>query len=199
MDNSNANKRQTETGEEKCVLVTGGAKRIGAETVKLLHAEGYKVIIHCRLSRQAADALAQQLNTERSDSATVIQGDLNDETVYNHLIEQAFLCWNRLDVLINNASSFYPTPIGSITQGDWSNLINSNMKAPLFLAQAAAPYLKRTAGVIINMIDVHGQRPMKEHTVYCAAKAGLGMLTLSLAKELGPEIRVNGVAPGRLG
>ena len=198
MDNSNANNRQTETGEEKCVLVTGGAKRIGAETVKLLHAEGYKVIIHCRLSRQAADALAQQLNAERSDSATVIQGDLNDETVYNHLIEQAFLCWNRLDVLVNNASSFYPTPIGSITQADWSNLINSNMKAPLFLAQAAAPYLKRTGGVIINMIDVHGQRPMKEHTVYCAAKAGLGMLTLSLAKELGPEIRVNGVAPGAI-
>ena len=198
MDNSNANNRQTETGEEKCVLVTGGAKRIGAETVKLLHAEGYKVIIHCRLSRQAADALAQQLNAERSDSATVIQGDLNDETVYNHLIEQAFLCWNRLDVLVNNASSFYPTPIGSITQADWSNLINSNMKAPLFLAQAAAPYLKRTGGVIINMIDVHGQRPMKQHTVYCAAKAGLGMLTLSLAKELGPEIRVNGVAPGAI-
>ncbi len=198
MDNSNANNRQTETGEEKCVLVTGGAKRIGAETVKLLHAEGYKVIIHCRLSRQAADALAQQLNAKRSDSATVIQGDLNDETVYNHLIEQAFSCWNRLDVLVNNASSFYPTPIGSITQADWSNLINSNMKAPLFLAQAAAPYLKRTGGVIINMIDVHGQRPMKQHTVYCAAKAGLGMLTLSLAKELGPEIRVNGVAPGAI-
>jgi pteridine reductase len=101
-------------------------------------------------------------------------------------------------VLINNASSFYPTPVGSITLDDWNNLINSNMKAPLFLAQAAAPHLKKTAGNIINMIDVHGERPMKEHTVYCAAKAGLSMLTMSLAKELGPDIRVNGVAPGAI-
>ena len=128
----------------------------------------------------------------------MIQGDLNDETIYNNLIEQAFKCWNRLDVLVNNASSFYPTPVGSITMDDWHNLINSNMKAPLFLAQAAAPYLKQTQGNIINMLDVHAQRPMKEHPVYCAAKAGLAMLTMSLAKELGPNIRVNGVAPGAI-
>ena len=198
MHNSNANSTQTETAESKCVLVTGGSKRIGAVTVRHLHQAGYKVIIHRHLSQQAANALAEELNTNRPDSAKVIQGDLNNETIYNSLIEQAYQCWNRLDVLINNASSFYPTPIGSITLDDWNNLVNSNMKAPLFLAQAAAPYLEQTQGNIINMIDIHGQRPMKEHPVYCAAKAGLAMLTLSLAKELGPMIRVNGVAPGAI-
>ena len=198
MDNSNANNTQTKTSETKCVLVTGGSKRIGAETVRLLHQAGYNTVIHCRLSKQSADELAEELNNKRADSAQVIQGDLNDETIYSSLIEQAYQCWSRLDVLINNASSFYPTPVGSITLDDWNNLVNSNMKAPLFLAQAAAPYLEQTQGSIINMIDIHGQRPMKEHPVYCAAKAGLAMLTLSLAKELGPRIRVNGVAPGAI-
>jgi len=203
MDNSNANNTTKKTAavnmtDLKTALVTGGAKRVGAVIAQTLHQAGYNVIIHCRLSRQAADDLSQVLNSERADSAKVIQGDLNNETIYNNLIEQAFQCWNRLDVLINNASSFYPTPIGSITQDDWNNLINSNMKAPLFLAQAAAPYLKQTQGSIVNMIDVHAQRPMKEHPVYCAAKAGLAMLTMSLAKELGPEVRVNGVAPGAI-
>lgn len=193
MDHSNANSTTAKTA-----LVTGGSKRIGATTVRLLHEAGYNLVIHCRLSRQSADSLAEELNKNRVDSARVIQGDLNDETIYNNLIEQAFKCWNRLDVLVNNASSFYPTPIGSITMDDWHNLINSNMKAPLFLAQAAAPYLKQTQGNIINMLDVHAQRPMKEHPVYCAAKAGLAMLTMSLAKELGPDIRVNGVAPGAI-
>ncbi len=197
MDNSNAN-NTTKTAGIKTAMVTGSAKRVGAVIAQTLHQAGYNVIIHCRLSRQAADDLAETLNSERPDSAKVIQADLNNETVYNSLIEQAYQCWNRLDVLINNASSFYPTPIGSITLDDWNNLINSNMKAPLFLAQAAAPYLKQTHGNIINMVDVHAQRPMKEHTVYCAAKAGLAMLTMSLAKELGPDIRVNGVAPGAI-
>ena len=193
MNHSNANNTTAKTA-----LVTGGSKRIGATTVRLLHEAGYNLVIHCRLSRQSADSLAEELNKNRSDSARVIQGDLNDETIYNNLIEQAFKCWNRLDVLVNNASSFYPTPVGSITMDDWHNLINSNMKAPLFLSQAAAPYLKQTKGNIINMLDVHAQRPMKEHPVYCAAKAGSAMLTMSLAKELGPDIRVNGVAPGAI-
>ncbi len=193
MDHSNAKSTTAKTA-----LVTGGSKRIGATTVRLLHEAGYNLVIHCRLSRQSADSLAEELNKDRVDSARVIQGDLNDETIYNNLIEQAFKCWNRLDVLVNNASSFYPTPVGSITMDDWHNLINSNMKAPLFLAQAAAPYLKQTQGNIINMLDVHAQRPMKEHPVYCAAKAGLAMLTMSLAKELGPDIRVNAVAPGAI-
>lgn len=193
MDNSNVNNTIVKTA-----LVTGGSKRIGATTVRLLHEAGYNIVIHCHSSRQSADSLAAELNNDRKNSAKVIQGDLNDETIYNNLIEQAFQCWNRLDVLINNASSFYPTPVGSITMDDWNNLINSNMKAPLFLAQAAVPYLKQTQGNIVNMLDVHAQRPMKEHPVYCAAKAGLAMLTMSLAKELGPDIRVNGVAPGAI-
>lgn len=193
MHNSNANNKQA-----KCVLVTGGAKRLGAAIVRLLHQSGFNVIIHCRLSRQDADKLAAELNTTRSDSAKVIQGDLDNETIYDSLIEQAFQCWHRLDVLVNNASSFYPTPIGSITLDDWDNLVNSNMKAPLFLAQAAVPYLRQTRGNIINMVDIHGERPMRQHPVYCAAKAGLAMITMSLAKDLGPDIRVNGVSPGAI-
>jgi len=198
MDNSNLNNAANDTSSLKTVLITGGARRIGAVTSRTLHQAGYNVIIHCRLSRQDADALAAELNDIRVDSAKVIQGDLNNDTIYNHLIEEAYKCWNRLDVLINNASSFYPTPVGSITMDDWHNLLNSNLKAPLFLAQAAAPYLKQVEGNIINMTDVHAQRPMKDHPVYCAAKAGLVMLTMSLAKELGPEVRVNSVAPGAI-
>jgi pteridine reductase len=198
MDNSNVNNTAKDTPSVKTALITGGARRVGAVTTQTLHQAGYNVIIHCRLSRQAADDLATELNSKRADSARVIQGDLNIDTVYDGLIEEAYQCWDRLDVLVNNASSFYPTPVGSITLDDWNNLVNSNMKAPLFLAQAAAPYLKQTQGNIINMVDVHAQRPMKEHPVYCAAKAGLAMLTMSLAKELGPEVRVNGVAPGAI-
>lgn len=198
MDDSNVINADAKTAVTRCALITGGSKRIGAVTVRLLHEAGYNVIIHCRLSRLAADDLAAELNAIRQESAKVIQGDLNIETVYDRLIEQAFHCWNRLDVLVNNASSFYPTPVGTITMDDWNNLVNSNMKAPLFLAQAAAPHLKQTQGCIVNMVDIHAQRPMKAHPVYCAAKAGLAMLTMSLAKELGPEIRVNGVAPGAI-
>jgi len=198
MDNSNVNDTTKDADTTKTALITGGARRIGAVTTKILHQAGYNVVIHCRMSRQAADELAAELNSCRPDSASVVQADLNNETIYNHLIDQAYHCWNRLDVLVNNASSFFPTAIGSITLDDWNNLINSNMKAPLFLSQAAVPYLKQTQGNIINMIDIHAQRPMKQHSVYCAAKAGLAMLTMSLAKDLGPEIRVNGVAPGAI-
>ena len=198
-DNSNAKTSTTaQTVDHKSAFVTGSAKRLGASTVRMLHQANYNVIIHCRSSRQAADELAIDLNDQRANSAHVIQGDLNDETMYVSLIEQAYQCWNRLDVLVNNASSFFPTPVGSITMDQWDNLVNSNMKAPLFLSQAAAPFLKQNHGCIINMVDVHGQRPMKDHPVYCAAKAGLAMLTMSLAKELGPEVRVNGVAPGAI-
>lgn len=198
MDNSNVNNTANDTASVKTALITGGAKRVGAVTTKTLHQAGYNVIIHCRLSREAADNLASELNDKRVDSAKIIQGDLNIASLYDHLIEQAYHCWNRLDVLVNNASSFFPTPVGSITLDDWDNLVNSNMKAPLFLAQAAAPYLKQSHGNIINMVDVHAQRPMKDHPVYCAAKAGLAMLTMSLAKDLGPEVRVNGIAPGAI-
>ena len=203
MDNSNANSSHPETGETnntpaKCALITGGAKRIGASISRTLHHAGYNIIIHYRLSSADAESLATELNEMRSDSVRLLQGNLNDEAVYDSLVEQAYRCWNRLDALVNNASSFYPTPVGNITLDDWNNLVNSNMKAPLFLSQAAAPYLKASHGCIINMIDIHAQRPMKHHSVYCAAKAGLGMITQSLAKELGPDVRVNGVAPGAI-
>ncbi len=198
MGNSNANPPTESTTAVKTALITGSAKRVGAVIAQTLHQAGYNVIIHCRLSRQAADELAEKLNDIRENSAQVVQADLNNETTYIHLIEQAYQCWSRLDVLVNNASSFFPTPVGSITMDDWNNLINSNMKAPLFLSQAAAPYLRQVQGNIINMVDIHAQRPMKEHPVYCAAKAGLAMITMSLAKELGPDVRVNGVAPGAI-
>ena len=197
MGHSSANNPPTET-TSPVALVTGAAKRIGAATTRALHSAGYNVIIHCRLSQLAANELAAELNALRADSARVIQADLNDETIYNLTIEQAYQCWQRLDLLVNNASSFYPTPLGKISLSDWDNLVNSNMKAPLFLSQAARNYLREVNGNIVNMLDIHGMRPMKDHTVYCAAKAGLAMITQSLAKEMGPEVRVNGVAPGAI-
>ncbi|MCK4704128.1 MAG: pteridine reductase [Gammaproteobacteria bacterium] len=183
---------------KKVALITGGAKRIGAETARTLHAAGMNIVIHYRSSQQAADELCYELNNARKDSAAVVQADLDDEHVYGTLIEDAVEVWGHLDVLVNNASSFYPTEIGSITLGHWHNLMNSNLKAPMFLSQAATPFLKETRGCIINMVDIHAFRPMKSHPVYCAAKAGLAMLTQSLARELGPEIRVNGIGPGAI-
>jgi len=166
--------------------------------VRTLHAAGMNVIIHCRSSKTDADALAAELNGLRKNSATVLQADLGDDSLYQSFIDRAIACWGQLDALINNASSFFPTPLGQITVEDWDRLVNSNMKAPLFLSQAAAPALKQSGGNIINMVDVHALRPMRQHPVYCAAKAGLVMLTQSLAKELGPDIRVNAVAPGAI-
>jgi pteridine reductase len=182
----------------KAALITGGAKRIGAETARTLHAAGMNIIIHYRSSRQEADELCYELDQLRENSAAVVQGDLDDDHVYGRIIEDAVEVWGRLDVLVNNASSFFPTPVGSITLDQWHNLVNSNLKAPLFLSQAAVPFLKENNGCIINMVDIHAFRPMRKHPVYCAAKAGLAMLTQSLAKELGPEIRVNGIGPGAI-
>ncbi len=182
----------------KVALITGGAKRIGAETTRTLHAAGLNVVIHYRSSRQQADELCYELNQVREDSAAIVQADLDDDTSYGQLIEDSVEVWGRLDVLVNNASSFFPTPVGTITLDNWHNLMNSNLKAPLFLSQAATPFLRETQGCIINMVDIHAFRPMKKHPVYCAAKAGLAMLTQSLARELGPEIRVNGIGPGAI-
>ena len=179
-------------------LITGAAKRIGSHTSRILHAAGYDIVIHYRSSRGEADALAGELNGKRADSARVVQADLNDTDCYQGLVDRAHEQWSRLDVLVNNASSFYPTPVGEMNLDNWEDLVNSNMRAPLFLSQAAVPYLQKHNGCIINMVDVHAQRPMKQHTIYCAAKAGLVMITMSLAKELGPEIRVNAVAPGAI-
>jgi pteridine reductase len=180
----------------KSVLVTGAARRVGATIVRTLHAHGANVLIHHRASARAASELAAALNAVRSGSAAVAQADLRELPAHARLVESAVNEFGRLDVLVNNASSFYPTPLGEITESQWEDLIGSNLKAPLFLSQAAAPQLRRTRGLIVNIVDIHARRPLKRYTVYCIAKAGLAMLTRSLARELGPDVRVNGVAPG---
>ena len=182
----------------KTVLITGAAARIGAEIARTLHASGMNVVIHYRSSAAKAEALSASLNEIRNNSAQILQADLLQTQTLDLLVEKAAAIWGGLDVLINNASSFYPTPVGTITEKHWNDLMGSNLKAPVFLSQSATPYLQQSQGCIINIVDIHGFRPMKEHPVYCAAKAGLAMLTQSLAKELGPDIRVNGVAPGAI-
>ena len=188
----------SESLDNKVALVTGSARRIGAEIARTLHADGARVAIHYRGSADDARALADELNQAREDSAAVFQADLLDTPALPALAT-AVLDWaGRLDILVNNASSFYPTPIGEITEAAWDDLVGSNLKGPLFLSQACLPALREARGVIINLVDIHGQRPLKNHHVYSPAKAGLAMLTRALAKDLGPEIRVNGVSPGAI-
>jgi pteridine reductase len=183
---------------QKVVLITGAAVRLGAATTRFLHQQDWNILVHCRHSRDAADALANELNQTRADSCHVLQADLAKDDDIAWLAQESRHVWGRVDALINNASGFYPTPVGSITATDWNDLFASNARAPLFLAQALAPELKLRHGVIINLIDIHAEKPLKDHTVYCMAKASLAMLTQSLAKELAPDIRVNGVAPGAI-
>ena len=178
------------------VLVTGAAKRIGAAMVRGFHDEGAKVAIHYHHSAENAEAVRDQLNLIRPNSAIAIGADLVCVEILPRIIDEVIQAFGRLDVLINNASTFYPTPLGTISATQWDDLIGTNLKAPLFLAQAAAPHLRKSHGLILNLIDIHGQRPLPEHTVYSTAKAALAMLTRSLARELGPEVRVNGIAPG---
>jgi pteridine reductase len=180
----------------RCVLITGAARRLGAAMVREFHAAGASVVVHYRGSAAAAEALGDELERERKGSAAACEGDLRDLERLPALIDTAVSRFGRLDVLVNNASTFYPTPVGTITSAQWDDLLGTNLRAPLFLSQAAAPALRETRGCIINMADIHGLRPLRAHPVYCAAKAGLVMLTRSLARELGPEIRVNGIAPG---
>lgn len=182
----------------KVVFVTGAARRIGAAIVTRLHENGADVAIHYRSSSQDADGLAARLNEQRSGSAATFQADLLDLEQIPALVEDVGKWRGRLDGLINNASTFYPTPVGSITEAHWEDLMGSNLKAPLFLSQAAAPELRKRNGAIINIVDIHAQRPLRNHAVYGPAKAGLAMLTRSLAKDLAPEIRVNGVSPGAI-
>jgi pteridine reductase len=181
---------------DQVVLITGGARRVGAEIARTLHAAGANIVIHYRSSAAAAIALADQLNRLRPRSATIHSAHLSTADAPEKLVAATLLEFGRLDILVNNASSFFPTPIGQITVPQWDDLMGSNLKAPLFLSQAAAPGLRARHGLIINMIDIHGLRPLKAHPVYSSAKAGLAMLTRALARELGPEIRVNGIAPG---
>jgi len=181
--------------EGRTALVTGAAKRLGAATARRLHAEGMNLLLHYNKSEAEAVQLCKELNALRKDSAAVAQADLGNIQGLESLVKAA-LQWDGLDVLVNNASSFRPTPLGGVIEDDWDELMASNLKAPFFLSQAAAVHLKKNHGSIVNMVDIHARRPLKDYTVYCAAKAGLAMLTLSLAKELGPEVRVNGVAPG---
>jgi pteridine reductase len=181
---------------DQVVLITGGARRVGAEIARTLHAAGANILVHYRSSAAAAIALADEFNRIRAHSAAIFAAHLLNAEAPDKLIAATLLEFGRLDILINNASSFYATPVGRITLPQWDDLIGSNLKAPLFLAQAAAPSLRAQRGLIINMIDIHALRPLKAHPVYSAAKAGLAMLTRSLARELGPEIRVNGIAPG---
>lgn len=180
----------------KVVLITGGARRVGAASARLLHAAGAKLMIHYRSSAAEARALSAELNALRADSVALIQADLLDIGGLPALVNQTVATFGGLDVLLNNASSFYPTPIGSIAEKDWVDLMGSNLKAPLFLSQAAAPELRKRRGCIINITDIHADRPMKSYVVYSVAKAGLVGLTKSLARELAPEVRVNGIAPG---
>lgn len=181
---------------DKTVLITGAARRIGAAIAGALHARGARVAIHYRNSKPDAEALVARLNAARPDSARAFPADLADPASFDTLPAAVVRAFGRLDVLINNASTFYPTPVGAISQDQFDDLIGSNLRAPLFLAQAAATELKKREGLILNIADIHALRPLGRHTVYCAAKAALVMLTRSLARELGPEIRVNAIAPG---
>jgi pteridine reductase len=180
------------------VLVTGGARRIGSVISRTLHEAGARIVVHCNKSRADADDLSDELNAARPDSCAVVQADLLQVAALPRLAEDAARAFGRLDGLVNNASSFHATPLGEIQLRDWEDLIGTNLRAPLFLAQAAAPHLRAWQGAIVNIVDIHAERPLADFVVYTVAKAGLAGLTRSLALELAPDVRVNGVAPGAI-
>ena len=180
----------------KVILITGGAKRVGAATCRRLHAQGANLAVHYRAAEKDARTLQTQLNQVRPGSVALLQADLLDIAGLPHLIGETVNHFGKLDALINNASSFFPTPMEEITEKMWDDLIGSNLKAPLFLSQAAAPQLRKQRGCIVNIVDIHAEWPLKRYVIYNAAKGGLAALTRSLALELAPEIRVNGISPG---
>ena len=180
------------------ILITGAARRVGAAIARMLHVAGANVVLHYRTSSGDAERLAASLNVERADSVLAIAADLGDAGAITALVEHAVGCFGRLDGLVNNASSFFKTSIGGIDEAAWQQLIDSNLKGPLFLSQAAAPHLARQSGAIVNITDIHVERPLKGYAVYTSAKAGLAALTRSLAIELAPQVRVNAVAPGAI-
>ena len=180
----------------KVALVTGGARRIGAQLCRTFHDAGYDIALHYRTSIDAARALSAEFNDLRDGSATCFYAALGDRSAGEELAREVIDQFGRMDLLINSASSFYPTPIGNVSEEDWDTIVGSNLKGPFFLSQALADDLRQKRGCIINMIDIHAERPLADHSVYSAAKAGLAMLTRSLARELAPEVRVNGISPG---
>ena len=180
----------------KVVLITAGAKRVGAAICRKLHLHGASLMVHYRSSLEEAQWLETELNQIRPGSVALVRADLLDISQIPRLISQTIQKFGKLDALINNASSFFATPVGAVTEAGWDDLIGSNLKAPLFLSQEAAPHLKNQLGCIVNIVDIHADRPLKNYVIYSSAKAGLSSLTRSLALELAPEIRVNGVSPG---
>jgi pteridine reductase len=182
--------------QDKVVFVSGGAKRVGAAICRELHGAGARLFLHYRSSAGEARLLQAELNHVRADSVALIQADLLDVSKLASLVEQCVNQFGQLDALVNNASSFHRTPVGDITPADWEDLVGTNVRAPLFLAQAAAPALRKTQGAIVNITDIHADRPLKSYLVYSTAKAALAGLTRALARELAPEVRVNAVAPG---
>ncbi len=184
--------------QEQAILITGAARRIGAATARALHAAGARIVLHCHRSRDEAETLADELNGEREESCAIVQADLLQVAALPRLAEDAARAFGRLDGLVNNASSFHATPFGEIGLRDWEDLIGTNLRAPFFLAQAAAPHLRAWQGAIVNIVDIHAERPLADYPVYTIAKAGLAGLTRSLALELAPDVRVNGVAPGAI-
>lgn len=182
----------------KVALITGGARRVGAEIARSLHAAGMRLVIHYRSSHDDAHGLQVELEKSRPQSVALVQGDLLDIARLGDVADAAAAAFGRLDALVNNASTFYPTPLGSATEHQWEDLFGTNLKAPFFLAQSVWPHLKKTHGCIVNIADIHGERPIKRYPIYSAAKAGLVMITKSLARELAPEVRVNAIAPGTI-
>lgn len=177
-------------------LVTGGARRIGAVIARTLHANGYDLAVHCRHSRAELDALAADLERERAGSLLSLQADLADADRVPELVVATLGRFGRLDALVNNASAFHPTPIGTASQADWDHLFAANARAPFFLSQAAAPHLRQVQGAIVNLVDIYAEHPLPDHAIYCMAKAALVAMTRALARDLAPEVRVNGIAPG---
>ncbi|MEH6549160.1 MAG: pteridine reductase [Pseudomonadales bacterium] len=182
----------------KVILITGAAKRVGAAIARLFHQNGYSVAIHFLQSGDDAEILADEFNQQRNGSAAVFSGDLAQAQAMQSLAEDVVLHFGRLDVLVNNASRFFPTPVGAVSEEEWDSLLGSNLKGPFFLSQACTPALTASSGAIINMVDIYAQTPLKDHPLYCSAKAGLAMLTKNLARDLAPNIRVNGIAPGAI-
>lgn len=186
------------TSQRPVALITGAARRIGAAIADGLHGAGYDLALHYRDSADEANALQNRLEGRRRNSTVLLHGELADIARLPDLVSRCVTRFGRLDALVNNASAFFPTPIGGTSEAMWDALFASNAKAPFFLAQAAAPHLREARGGIVNLVDIYAERPLAGHTVYCMAKASLQMLTYSLARELGPEVRVNGIAPGAI-